>query len=178
LIFTRVYLIGFKACGKSSVGKKLAENTGSKFIDLDSVIEGIYFERTGERLSFREIHKREGAEYFGKIESEALEKVGELTEDFVLACGGGTPLREENVVLMKKMGKIVLLRVEKEELFKRVMSGGIPAFFKNKENPRESFDELFSEREPVYEGIADFGVDNTNRRPEEVAREIAGKFGE
>jgi shikimate kinase len=72
LLFT-----GFKGCGKTTIGRKVARRLGLEFVDLDNVIENLYAEKNPARLSFREIFQAIGAEAFRRLELEAARRVAE-----------------------------------------------------------------------------------------------------
>jgi len=96
-----IVLIGFKCCGKTCVGESLAKKMHKQFIDLDKVIEEIHGKEKREKLSFREIYKKYGAEYFRSLEAKAVEKVA-IKKDCVIAFGGGTVVYSQNTGLLKK----------------------------------------------------------------------------
>lgn len=93
-------LIGFMGCGKSTVGRLLAQVLGVRFVDLDKEIEV-----TAGR-SVPEIFRREGEERFRKRESKILQAVLRKAKGSggVLALGGGTVLRAENRELLQRSG--------------------------------------------------------------------------
>lgn len=170
-----IILFGFKSCGKGWVGKSLAKTLKEEFIDTDDLIEGIYFKRTAKKLSYREIAKKHGMGFFRELEKEAV-KIASSKDNKIIASGGGTPLFSENVAEFKKNGRMVLLKVEKETLFKRIMDSGIPAFF-DPNNPRGSFEKLLKERMEKFEKIADFSVNYDNKTAEEISKEIIKLVG-
>jgi len=170
-----IVVFGFKNSGKGFIGRAVAKESGMDFVDTDDVLEEIYFEKEGERLPFRQIAKKHGMGFFRKLEKEAVKKLSSL-DGYVIATGGGTLLSEENVKGLKMNGKLVLLQLDKGTLFKRIIRGGIPAFF-DAENPKESFESLFKDRMEKYEKIADFEVDCNSKSDKELAKEILKRAG-
>lgn len=167
-------LIGFKGCGKSSVGKVLAEKQKTIFTDTDSAIELLHMERTSKKLEFREIYKKHGEDYFKALEAEAVQATLALDKG-VVSLGGGTLMNMRQSDSLKKPAIFVYITVDNETLFQRIIADGIPAFF-DKDNPRVSFEEIFKKREPVYKEYADITVDNTDRTVENVADEIIAQL--
>lgn len=93
----KLFIIGFMGCGKSHYGKILGEKLGLPFFDLDEKIE----EQEGKSIT--EIFAREGEEYFRLVEKDVLHLITESHENFVMACGGGTPCFYNNIDYLKSM---------------------------------------------------------------------------
>lgn len=165
-----VILIGFKGAGKSLVGRALAKKLNMEYSDTDAIIEGLHEIFEGQKLTCREIHKKYGAQYFRKLETEAIKEVLSSTYS-VVSFGGGALATMEAGGIDTSAALFVHLLVEKEELYRRIMTDGVPAIF-DKENPRGSFDRLYADRTPGYERYATIKVDNTNRKPEDVVDSI------
>ena len=83
-----IYLCGFMGCGKSTIGKLLAQKTGLKFTDLDD-----YIEET-EKMSIPEIFASKGESYFREKEAKAVKDLS--AENSVVACGGGTIINDNS----------------------------------------------------------------------------------
>ena len=151
-----IILIGMKGCGKTTIGTLLAEKLQLPFIDADTEIEKMHRRETGEALSFRQIFKNYGAEYFRALETRTLQHIAKEcgNMDFVFACGGQTPLYEENQQILATLGKIIFLQVETEVLLQRILAQGIPAFFPYQDDPERSLNELLAERVPTYKKLA------------------------
>ncbi|MFH1849584.1 MAG: shikimate kinase [archaeon] len=165
-----IALIGFKGCGKTSIGKELAKIRGMRFIDLDRVIEDRYEAAEGESLSCRQIYMKKDKKYFRNCEKSALNSIS--GENVVLSTGGGTPV--DNGLALKSMARVIYLKVDSDTLYRRIMAKGMPAFFDGND-PRGSFERLLAEREPVYEGIADVTVDVSGLTKAQAAKQVAGK---
>src|SRR5579871_148086 len=91
-----IYLVGFMGCGKSTVGRALAEELGWKFTDLDEEIE------RGAQTTISEIFATRGEPAFRELESAALRehvRVVRMGRPQVISLGGGAFLSEENLVL-------------------------------------------------------------------------------
>jgi shikimate kinase len=101
-----IYLTGFMASGKTTVGRALADELGWMFVDLDEEIE----QRAGSRVA--EIFDAHGEAAFRALESAALHervKSVQLGRPQVIALGGGTFLSQENFELVSNNGVSVWL---------------------------------------------------------------------
>jgi shikimate dehydrogenase len=102
-------LVGMPGCGKSTLGKILAEQTGKEFFDTDAEVERDF----GKKIP--EIFSQLGEEGFRSLETDAIRK-GSLSGGKVIATGGGAILREENVRLLRQNGVILFLDAPLESL--------------------------------------------------------------
>jgi shikimate kinase len=163
-------LIGFKGCGKTSVGKALAQQIDCPFLDLDDLMEYLYAQRQGKKLSFREIYKRHGANFFRQLETDTL-KESLIKWGQVIALGGGTIFASPEIPGLLKSQVSIYLYVDPTVLFQRIIKNGIPAFF-DRQDPEGSFWSLYRERTPYYENLAHYTFDNTNKKIEALVEEI------
>lgn len=142
----RIYLIGFMGCGKSSLGKRLAEKLDYSFLDTDKVIE----EQTGMQVA--DIFATMGEDAFRELEKKALrETTG--TDDAVIATGGGLPCHFDNMDFMLKHGTTVYLRMEAASLAVRIENSHKvrPLVQKLKGDALIAFiQEKLTQREPYY----------------------------
>ncbi len=154
-----IVLIGMPGCGKSTAGKMVAKQLGREFFDLDKLIT----ERAGK--SIPEIFAEHGEEYFRDLETEVT-KAASQKGGIVIACGGGTVLREENRIALHQNGKAFYIKRPLESLARggRPLSAG-----------ENAVEKLFNERRPIYEGFADVTVEPCETA-ELCAREIIKEF--
>ncbi|MDX9852786.1 MAG: shikimate kinase [Tenuifilaceae bacterium] len=111
----KVYLIGFMASGKTTVGEKLAKVLDFNFLDLDQYIEHKHSK------PIKVIFEVWGETRFREIESEALREVATLNGNYVIASGGGTSCFYNSIDFMNKNGLTVYLKMEVAELVARLI---------------------------------------------------------
>ena len=143
-----ISIIGFPFSGKSTYGERLASDLGWEWVDLDSYIEKRYG-------SIEEIISTKGEEYFRDIESQSLLDFSNEVEDrnIILSCGGGTPLRPGNQLILKGLGKILWLDTPFEIIAKRIEeSPQKRAIFANC-NSIEEIKKIYEERRKIYESL-------------------------
>ena len=154
--------------GKTTVGHALSRETGMPFYDLDWYIE------SRRHCTVKQIFDEKGEDGFRQIEHNMLHEVAEF-EDVVISCGGGTPLRECNVVEMKKNGRVVLLTASPETIFDRVKdSHDRPVIENNKNVPFIA--DLMEKRRAKYEAAADIVINTDGKSIIEVCEELVQKL--
>jgi shikimate kinase len=147
--------------GKSSVGRCLQRRTGLPLFDIDELIAS----KAG--MTIAEIFARDGEDGFRQIESEVLREFVP-GRSAIIVTGGGVILRDENVVLLKRLGTVIWLEAQEETLFARATRrGGRPLL--QREDPRFRFSQLLRERAPLYAKAADVRIDTTEATHDEVA---------
>jgi shikimate kinase len=164
-------LFGFKSSGKTILGKMIAAHTNRPFFDTDNMLEGLYYQLTGEQLPFREIYKKIGDNAFRKLESDVVQQLKEI-KNAIIALGGGLILDSKNVAPLAKLGQLVYLKVGKETLKKRILSQELPSFL-NPADPEGSFEQFYNERCVKYEAIPALSVDLEAKTPDQVVLELS-----
>ena len=160
-----IFLIGFMGTGKSAIGKVLSRTIGAELIEMDAVIE------KEQEMTIPKIFEQFGEPYFRDLETAYLQRLPESGPK-VVSCGGGVPMRSDNVRLMKEQGVIVLLTAKPETVLARVGTGAGRPLLQNRMHV-EGISELMEQRLPVYEAAADITVETDNRTVAELAGEIA-----
>lgn len=141
-----LFLIGYMASGKTTLGRALARRIGYNFIDLDFYIEQRY------RKRIPEIFAELGEERFRDLEARMLREAGEFC-DTVVSCGGGTPCFGDNMDYMLSAGTTVWLDSTVERICERikVAKSRRPLLEgKNDEELRQFVEAHLAERLPYY----------------------------
>lgn len=159
-----IFLIGFMGSGKSTVAKYLSSAYQMKQIEMDEQIE------KDEGRSISSIFEKEGEEYFRTLETELLKSL-DPRETFVVSCGGGAAVKEENVREMKEKGRIILLSAQPETVYARVKNSHNRPLLEGNMNVSYIKD-LMDKRQKLYERAADFQVKTDGRTAEDIGEEI------
>jgi len=111
----RIILVGFMGCGKSTLGKKIANNLNIPFIDSDQSLE------THHQKSIGELFTEFGESHFRTLEQSFIQSL-DLDSDFVLATGGGMPCFADNMELLNQAGTTFYLERSPKELAHRLVN--------------------------------------------------------
>ena len=144
-----IILTGFMGSGKSSVGRKLAKEINSYFLDTDILIE------TFENKKISEIFEKYGEETFREMERECFRWIKKSVKNSVISVGGGFPVFIPEI---KEAGVVIYLKVEFEEILKRMDEKEIKKrpLFKNIDKAKE----LYKLRDNIYAKLADYIIEN------------------
>ena len=165
-------LIGYRATGKTTLARHLAQRLGWDWIDADVEIE----HRAGKSIA--RIFAEQGEPAFRDLEAEVIAdlcgrapRAGRL----VVAAGGGAPLREESRRAMRNSGQVVWLTATPETILARMTGDATTADRRpslTNRPPREEIVQLLGRREPIYRESAHLIVDTEGKSPEQLADEI------
>ena len=165
-----LFLIGFMGAGKSSVSAGLGRMLGREVVEMDERIAA------QEGMSIPELFAQKGEPYFRACETALLKSFAQGAPRIV-SCGGGVPLREENVAAMRESGTVVLLTASPEVILERVKdSDERPLLQGHKDVPYIAA--LMEQRRPKYEAAADITVDTSRLNIEEVCRQVLRQVSE
>ena len=160
----RLFLIGYRGTGKTTVARLVAARLGWSWCDADEILE----EQAG--MTIREIFAAEGEAGFREREAKVLTSLCQL-DHHVIATGGGVILRPDNRERLRGAGRIVWLTADAQTLWQRLQR-------EHDTDPRRppltvggfaEIEELLRHRELLYRACADDMVDTVGRSPEDVA---------
>ncbi len=145
-----VFLIGFMGCGKSTLGKKMADSMRLPFFDTDTLIEDAH------NMSITQIMIRRDEDYFRNLESAILEK---LPETGVCATGGGIVIRESNREFMKNHAhRIIFIDTPWNLIWQRIKDTDRPLL---KDKTEEQIHQMWLDRLPLYRECANFTISSS-----------------
>ena len=148
-----IALVGMAGCGKSSIGKLLARETGKTFVDADTEVELL----AGKTIP--EIFAQDGEEEFRSLETEVLAALGKRS-GLVIATGGGCVTQERNYPLLHQNSRILWLT----RCPTKLPTKGRP--LSQKTTPAV----LYEQRKHLYQSFADASVDNDGTRGETLTQ--------
>jgi shikimate kinase len=164
----RIYLVGARGTGKTTVGRLLAARLGWAFIDVDDRIEA------AAGRSVADIFANEGEAGFREREAAALLELA-TRPDHVVATGGGIVLRDDNRERLRGTGTCVWLTAPAETLWDRIRTDPATAARRPALTGLPGPDEVrhvAAAREPLYRSVAHFTISTEGLSPEAVASAI------
>lgn len=165
-----IFLIGFMGAGKSTISDYLKNVLAMDVVEMDQCI----VERQG--MSISDIFETYGEEYFRELETNLLIEM-QSQSNVVVSCGGGVPMRERNVVEMKKNGRVVLLTAKPETILERVKDNhDRPLLENNKTVPFIA--DLMEKRRTKYEAAADIVIQTDGKSELEICEELIHRLRE
>ncbi|HEX4160784.1 MAG TPA: shikimate kinase [Rhizomicrobium sp.] len=159
-----IYLLGFMASGKSTVGRAVADQLGWSFADIDAEIE------REQTLTIAQIFEHHGEFHFRDIESDSLRRHIARIEagvPWVLALGGGATVRPSNWEMIRNNGVTIWLDCPLEIIRRRLGDDVTRPLARD----RTRLAELYETRRPLY-SKADFRIEVDSDDVHEAARRI------
>ena len=165
-----LYLIGFSFSGKSTAGRRAAQELGMDFVDTDDLVEA------QASKSVADIFAQDGEERFRLLESQILQRVAGGRPS-VVATGGGIVLRGKNRELLRRTGVVISLQTRPETIHRRALASA--ARHGNAtarpllagDDPLARIEALLDHRLPFY-AIADWTAQTDYLDPPDLANEI------
>lgn len=167
-----VTLIGYRATGKTTLAKLLAERLGWDWIDADVEVE------RAAGKSIAAIFAEDGEPAFRELEARVTADLCRQPR-LVLAAGGGAVLRPETREAMRAAGAVVWLKASAETIHARMTGDATTADRRpnltNQGGLAEIVD-LLNRREAIYRETADLELDTDRKNPEQLANEILDRI--
>lgn len=156
-----VVLVGMMGCGKTAVGRALAEMLNVPFLDSDHEIEA------AAAMSISEIFERDGEAFFRDRETEVIRRLLD-DETGILSTGGGAFMSQHNREMISELGVSVWLDADLNLLWNRVKHKDTRPLLRT-DDPKKTLTEIFEKRVPSY-ALADLTV---KARAEYAIRDMA-----
>lgn len=156
-----IILIGMPGAGKSTVGVLLAKRLGYNFVDTDLLLQ------TRQRGRLQEIIARVGMEKFKELEADTLCSLE--TTHSVVATGGSAVYSAPAMARLKALGLLVFIDIPLAELLTRVHDMDTRGLVIG---PDTSYEQLYRERQPLYEKFAEVTIAGGGMTVEAVAAAI------
>jgi len=166
-----IYLIGYRCCGKTSVGKALSRLLGRPFLDTDEAV----VQKAGMTIS--DIVAKNGWDAFRDMEKNAIDQTTFLNQ-YVIATGGGVILNPDNVRNMRKAGRVIWLRASPETVRARMAADPETLIQRPGLTPTGSMDEIEAvllARQPLYENAGHLVMDTDILGIDAICRKIIEK---
>lgn len=165
---SNIYLIGFRGCGKTTIGHILSKKILYNFKDMDLIIQEKY------KKTIRDIVKNDGWDKFRKIESNILKKISKKNNQIV-STGGGIILNKSNCIIMQMTGIIFYLNVTEKTLKLRLkLDPKIdqrPKLVKSNIYEKKEMIKILLERKILYKKVA-HKIINAEKSPNEIIKNI------
>lgn len=159
MMLQNIVLIGMPCSGKTTIGRMLAERLECELIDTDDRI----VERAG--MPITEIFRLHGEAHFRELEARVVHESALGGCGRVIATGGGSILRRDNVSALCRTGMLIFLDRPLDEL--------IPADDRPLADNSEKIRELHRVRHPLYMAVADCRVAAGGTPEDVLARVLA-----
>lgn len=148
-----VFLIGMPGCGKSSLGRRVANNLRLPYVDMDARIV-----QTAGCATVAELFERYGEAAFRNAETNMLIQLTR-EEPSIVSTGGGTVLRENNRRIMRNHGIILLIDRPLEQILSDIKLDRRPLLA---QKGLGEVERLYRDRIEIYRSVADVVLDNGN----------------
>ena len=168
----KVILTGYRATGKTCIGKILADLLDFRFIDTDEAIE----KRQGESIA--EMVDRGGWELFRRQEENMLYELANRSH-IVIATGGGAVMHETAWKKLRQNALAVWLTADVKTICQRLDSDDDTEDQRPALTEMGTMDEIamvLSMRQPLYEKSSDLKIETDSKTVEEVAEYILAEF--
>ena len=156
-----IVLVGPMGSGKTTVGRRLADEMSQDFFDTDYEV----IAKTG--VSIDHIFDIEGEEVFRERESKILENLCQMS-NIILATGGGIVILPKNRKILKNAGLVVYLSSSVDQLLRRTAKSKTRPLLENSNDRRKTIAELLESRDLYYREVASVVIDTTGKKLHEL----------
>lgn len=158
-------------CGKSTVGREIAQREKVMFLDTDAWIE------EKEQMSISSIFVVKGEAYFRDLETRCLESLLSEEKEYekggakIFSVGGGLPMREENRKLLQQLGTVIYLKATPDTIYERIKEDTTRPLLQGV-NPKQKIIDMMAIREEMYQDAAEIVIHVDEKAIDKIAEEI------
>lgn len=157
-----IVLIGMMGSGKTTVGKQLATQLQSSWVDTDQYIENL------ENQSISKLFQLKGESYFRECETKALQQT--LKKYEIISTGGGMILKSENRELLKKDAFVIYLETQLSTLVSRLDTSNRPLL--QQDDLTTKLSSLIKQRQALYQECADVIIQTDQLSVDDIVKQI------
>jgi shikimate kinase len=172
----KIFLIGYRACGKTLVGRMLAANLGWEFLDMDAEIS----RRAG--MSIRAMVARHGWEYFRSRERELLLELSRApAPGLVVATGGGAVLQQDLWPEIRANSLVVWLSADPATIAARIsadQASGEQRPALTERGLLAEISEVLAARTELYRQAAHLQIDTATLEPAAIIARISERWAQ
>lgn len=139
-----IVLVGMSGCGKTTIGKLLADRLGKDFVDTDEQLIKLFGK------SIARVFKEDGEQAFRAAEREVVQAISQQN-GLIIATGGGAPLSEVSRERLKQNAVTLYITRDVQSLDRT----GRPLAVSE-----QRVKDMLAVRDPIYRAISDFVVSN------------------
>lgn len=150
MLTRHIFIIGMPGSGKSSLGRRVANNMRIPYVDMDQRISD------GVGCTIPQLFERYGEQAFRNAETNTLIQLTR-EEPSIISTGGGTVLRETNRTIMRNHGVIILIDRPLEDIMSDIKLDRRPLLA---QKGLGEVERLYHERIDIYRSVADAVLDN------------------
>lgn len=164
----KIFLIGYRCTGKTTIGQILAKSILIDFIDIDQIIE------KESKLNIALIVKKYGWDYFRSLEKKALFNT-KYSDNLIVATGGGIVMDHENLNFIKNSGFCIWLDADIKTILKRLQNDAQTALSRPSLTDNTLLEEtkkLLNSRKPLYEKSSHMKIDTAGKTPHKIVNII------
>ena len=168
-------LIGQKSSGKTTIGKILAKKLNLYFIDTDNLIFSFFFKKNKINKNCREIYKILDFQKFRELESTIIKNLS--CKNTIIATGGGIIENLKNLENLKKLGTIIYLKTDFQQILERIqLHQNFPAnILKN--NFENNFKIIYMKRDFLFNSFSPkISIYTKNKTVEKIVGETIAKI--
>ncbi len=145
-----ISFIGMAACGKSTVGKAVAEKLNDNFVDTDLLIE----QKHG--ASLEEIKNKYGYKFVRAEEEKVILNLNSSNK--IISTGGSAVYSSKSMMHLVTFSKIIYINTPLEIIMERIDVGQKRGLAVPEGMP---IPDIYNEREPLYQKYSEITLDGS-----------------